>query len=250
MDRRYTWNTDRAFAARGFIPVGHTSLAEFASARSFPRSVVCFSDTHLLPDDRIYGDDAPNQLADLLGQPALRNHAVYILGDFLESLVMSGSDLQSLSSSRRLKALFETLDASPDLRIIPGNHDARVHTFLHQRFGPERIHRAGFDVGGIRFRHGHTEAADASRFLGPFAAWMIPFGVTAKRIGIPVNFDSPTNEAISRRIASDPGFAIFGHTHAPEVSLRFANCGSFLRFGPQTIISIANRKLTLWSRHV
>jgi UDP-2,3-diacylglucosamine pyrophosphatase LpxH len=202
------------------------------------------SDTHLLPHAAWYGDDAPSDL--LAAVRAFPTHRVLVLGDFIESLVLSSAQVRSLASSRRLAPLFTELERRR-ATILLGNHDIRAADALRDIFGADRVLSHGVSDGGIHFLHGHEGDIDISalaQILGPPA---VPALVTMKRLGLDVSLGAE-NDAIAATLRTGRRFCVFGHTHHPALTPTYANTGSFLRSASQTLLLLEPPIATLLER--
>ena len=189
---------------------------------SMGRRILCVSDTHLLPHESPFGDDAPARLLALVERFG-DYESVYVLGDVTESLAVPQATPRDYAASPRLRRLFANLAARSDLRVLGGNHDAFAVSALRSIFGSSRVYTKPFMVEGLCFAHGHEsglELAGYSRWLGSVA---VPLGVTLRRwLGLSVERLVPltqANEAIARTVRSGRGvYPVFGHTHTPTVT--------------------------------
>lgn len=225
----------------GFAKVATTHLPASASMAD----AICISDTHLLPEQMWFGDDAPFQLAALL--QAARPHftAAYVLGDFLESLATGDQTHRYLFSSRT-RPVFDALADFKEHAVVPGNHDINADGLLQEVFG-DAVKPGGFTRHAVRYMHGHERVQDGSRLAALRGDVIVPLGALLGRVGVRV----PTityNAEIAGAFSGEGDYAVFGHTHAPQVMPTYANTGCFLRRGTQSFLTLKAGKASLWCR--
>jgi hypothetical protein len=179
-------------------------------SRSIPQLIgrdipptLCVSDTHLVPRETWYADDAPGALLQLLR--AFADHHVVVLGDFIESLVLSDEEAAKLARSDRLAPIFGALRRR-EARVLLGNHDIRVRRALSRALGTGAVVDGPIRLGPMVLLHGHEAEPDmsmAARALGRVA---VPVLVTLKRAGIEW-FGPSNNEALVTRYRGGPNGA-------------------------------------------
>jgi predicted phosphodiesterase len=222
-----------------FHAVKHLTLSSYLDEPIPP--TLCFSDTHLVPRQLEWSDDAPEDLLALI--EALPDHRILVLGDLTESIGLRAPERAHLESSGRLHRLFGTI-ARRGARLVVGNHDANAVPILERLFGRENVVRGGFEVGRLSVRHGH-EAAPVRTWVeahvGPF---VVPLFERVRRGSSPERLD---NDVVLRSIRGDSPFVLFGHTHSPMLEERAANPGCFLR-SAQSFLTLAGYEATLFRR--
>lgn len=224
----------------GFAVSQSASLSAILGPQPVP-DLLCISDTHLLPDDRTYGRDTPEELLDVL--QLFPRHTVILLGDILESLVLDAKGVRAYETSPRLRPLFKELRDRSAL-LIPGNHDRKAGNFLTQSFGAS-VRPGGFRIGRVAFVHGHEGDLDESDWVDDVAPWMVALGGALNRLGVLSAFGSLPNSDIAASYTSRGLFPVFGHTHDSMITPRFANSGCFLRH-KQTFLTLQGGELALW----
>lgn len=230
----------------GFRPLGSISLAEYLPPNRRLLPTLCISDTHLLPEERFYADDAPQDLFDLFRE--YTDYQLFFLGDFIESLPLFEDEAQSLTLSTRLREIIEYLRNRNQLALVPGNHDVRVMDVLRRLFGSERLREGGFSIDRIAFFHGHEPGVDLSPAVAPIRHFAIPIAVTCKRLGMRLRLGMASNQLIATTVSNRRVFLIFGHTHKAELRPTYANLGHFLRRGMKTYATIEKNTFTLWGK--
>ncbi len=171
---------------------------------------------------------------------------MFLLGDITESIVHPRDYSAEFANSRRLTRLVRALASRPLLRVVPGNHDAHAQSFLRRAFGARQYRAGGFRWTGLRFLHGHEPRLDLSADTAPAGPLLVPLGRLAAALGLDVRETVASNRAIARRFT--PDYVVFGHTHRPEVTDRFANCGAFLASRPRNFLTIDSETITLWEQ--
>lgn len=230
----------------GFRPLGSVSLEGYFPFNRRLGRTLCISDTHLLPEDRFYADDAPEEFHRLLEE--YDNYQLFVLGDLIESLPLLDDEAQSLILSRRLSEIIEHLKRREDLLLVPGNHDVRVIDVLRRVFGADRMHEGGFSIDNVAFLHGHEPGVDLSPGVAPVRHFAIPLAVTCKRLGLRLRVGMASNQLIASTANNGRTFLIFGHTHKAELRPNYANLGHFLRRGMKTYATIEQNIFTLWGK--
>ena len=230
----------------GFRPLGAIALDNYLPSGARLKPTLCVSDTHLLPEERFYADDAPRELLNVLLEH--QDYQLFILGDLIESLPLFEDESQSLTLSNRLREVIDYLRNRDELMFIPGNHDVRVIEVLRRIFGGERFHEGGFSIGQVAFFHGHEAGTDLSPAVAPIRHFAIPLAVTCKRLGLRLRVGAASNQVIAASTGDRRIFMIFGHTHKAELRPNYANLGHFLKRGMRTYATIENNIITLWAK--
>lgn len=210
--------------------------------------IVCFSDTHFVPRETSWSDDAPEDLMALLR--ALGDHEPLSLGDLTESVGLDSSARTQLFRSERLEPLWALLDERR-ARIVIGNHDVAARDAIVERFGRERVRDGGFVLGRVSVCHGHERAPFATelvRGVGPLAVPLYERGRKLARRGA----ERLSNERVLKVARAGAPFVLFGHTHSKGVetsdpSRAWANPGCFLR-SAQSFIVLDGDALALYRR--
>lgn len=232
--------SEHADVVAGFVVTQRASLSALLGQQELP-DLLCISDTHLLPDERSYGRDTPEELLDTLRLfPA---HTVILLGDILESLVLDAKGVKAYETSARLQPLFAEI-RNRSVLLVPGNHDQRAASFLTRWLGA-RVRPGGFLVGKVAFVHGHERDLDESDWVEDVAPWMVALGGALNRLGVLSTWGSLPNSDIAASYTSRGIFPIFGHTHDSMISPRFANSGCFLKH-KQTFLTLQRGEIALW----
>lgn len=216
-----------------------TSLEPYLTAPLEP--TLCFSDTHLVPEDLPWASDAPEDLLALV--ESFPGHRLVVLGDLTESIGVDAGTRRLFETSERLAPLFRAM-AARNARIVVGNHDVCAVDFLERRFGRAQVSNGGFELGRLRVRHGHEAS--------PFRTWLeskvgpvaVPVYERFRRRSRPERLD---NDAILARVGARAPFVLFGHTHAPRLDARAANPGCFLR-SAQSFLTLRGFEVILYGR--
>ena len=244
--------------------------------------LLCFSDTHFVPRETAWSDDAPEDLAALVR--ALDEHEPLSLGDLTESVGLRASDRAQLFRSERLEPLWSLL-VSRRARVVLGNHDVSARGAIIERFGRDRVMQGGFTLEGLCVRHGHEGAPLATEFVRLVGPWIVPAyergrrwakrpperlgnaGVLASlqrsRVGRTTRLEmllgniqeKPSCVRPSRSeaaVRARAPFVLFGHTHSKRVAIddperAWANPGCFLR-SAQSFIVLDGEALALYRR--
>lgn len=207
------------------------------------RRILCFSDTHLLPFERLLGDDMPELVLGVLR--SFEDHEIVALGDLTESLVVSRSRMDEFVTSPRLAAIWSELRARLTA-FVPGNHDARALAQLTRIFGVDRVKPGGFRDGPLQFRHGHESDATWSPSYAYLARVGVPMLVTLERVGIRGSVMERSNASLVGTREDGVRYVVFGHTHQPTARMTFANCGAIVRGGPRTFVTLESNVVRLW----
>lgn len=214
-------DTVRTARAR-YDVAARASLAASLDAPVAP--TVCFSDTHLVARVHAWSDDAPEDLLALLD--ALPAHAPLSLGDLTESAGTPPSERHGLATSARLTPLWERLRAR-GARVVIGNHDVGSEATLRGLFGDANTHDGGFELHGLRVRHGHEGVPGGVALLGAIGPVAVPLYEWGRR-----RLRRPAarlgNEGVLARVRGDARCVLFGHTHRPTLSEAACNPGCFL----------------------
>ena len=217
--------------------VARRTLAGLAPADLPP--TLCFSDTHLLPTARAWGDDAPDDLAALIA--AVPDHQLWSLGDLAESIGLPPWQRANAWASPRLAPIAAQLRARGT--IVVGNHD--LAGLLRAAFGPARVRRGGFELGGLRVRHGHEDdpwLTRLERLVGPIA--VPPFELMQQRRGGGARKD---NRKLRSAVGGAAPYLIFGHSHVAALEPDYANPGCFTD-SAQSFLVLRGPDVALWRR--
>jgi predicted phosphodiesterase len=158
-------------------------LDPFLPAGKLLKPTLCLSDMHLFAEHRDYADDDPKEILMLLRW--FHNYQIFILGDFIESVVLNKLQIFRFFHSERLKPLFKELYYRNALKIIPGNHDVGVIKPMHRYFGSDRLFSGGFRVGKLVFVHGHELGIDSANRTESVGSLVVPVGKVLNRLGFP-----------------------------------------------------------------
>jgi predicted phosphodiesterase len=230
----------------GFRPLASISLESYLPSNRQLRPTICISDAHLLPEERFFADDAPEELFQVLVHYS--DYQLFFLGDLIESLPLLDDEAQSLTMSNRLREIIEILRNRNDFTLVPGNHDVRVINVLRRVFTPQRLREGGFSIDRVAFFHGHEPGLDLSGAIAPIRNFAIPLGVTLKRLGLRLRVGAASNQLIASTASNTDLFLIFGHTHKAELRRNYANLGHFLRHGMKTYATIEKNIFSLWGK--
>ena len=206
------------------------------------RPTLCLSDTHLLAEETDFCADIPDQVLTLLEWYG--DYQLFMLGDLTESLLYSPQQITTLKHNHRLHSVLSELRFRPVVRVIPGNHDARVVAFLRKYLGSDRVFVGGFRVGRLVFVHGHEYGLDASPMAEQYTG-MVPVGGILNSFGVRPRVGIATNVEIAALYTPLRLFPIFGHTHDPALAPEFANAGCFLP-GAASFLTIVGTTMSLW----
>lgn len=212
------------------------------------RPVLCFSDTHFVPENTGWNDDAPEDLHALA--LALREHELWSLGDLCEWVGLAPSQRARMFDSPRLAPWWSTLRARAT-RIIVGNHDYGAREALIAQFGGERVFDGGFELGAMRVRHGHEGHERATQIVGMVGPWVVPLYERARRWAAR-GPERLSNARVLHGLRDRGPCALFGHTHAMggdagDPAGAWFNPGCFLR-SAQSFAVIDGAQIALYQR--
>lgn len=244
MRRFGTMGSRRIQRIGGFEATKCVLLDSMLPAAVRQRNILCLSDMHLLPDERHYGRDAPEELLGLL--QALPHHSVILLGDVFEALAPGVAENFSVRDSRRLQPILQEL-GSRRVAIVPGNHDLRIVNSILE-YKPWRVHAGGFSLGRVIFIHGHESNQDDSHWAEQVGEWVVPVAGVLDQLGLSSQLSLVPNSEIASFYSSRGLYPIFGHTHRPCLKRTHANTGCFLR-SQQSFLTLENGTLVLWREH-
>lgn len=240
---------DRVETARArYLRVAELSLSPWLR-EPLGRALI-FSDTHFVPQNTAWNDDAPEDLCALLD--ALSEHEPWSLGDLCEWVGLAPSARRALFESARLQGLWSRL-RDRRARVVVGNHDYGSASELRAQLGGDRVFDGGFSLGDLHVRHGH----ERSRFetlsvaaIGPIA---VPVYEVVRRVARRPAERLP-NALVLRALDERSGCVLFGHTHALGWSIgdgspgrAWVNPGCFLR-SAQSFAVIEGTELALYRR--
>jgi predicted phosphodiesterase len=200
---------------------------------------LCFSDTHLLPTARRWGDDAPADLVALFD--ALPSHQLWSLGDLAESIGLPPWQRARALAAPRLAEVVAALRARGT--IVVGNHDRTE--LLRAAFGAGRVRVGGFELGAMRVRHGHEADRWRTRFerlIGPVA--VPPFELAQQLRGGGSRKD---NRQVRRAVGVGARHVLFGHSHVAALEADHANPGCFTA-SSQSFLLLDGAGASLWRR--
>ncbi|MBL8684490.1 MAG: metallophosphoesterase [Myxococcales bacterium] len=210
--------------------------------------IVCFSDTHFVPRETGWSDDAPEDLVALLR--TLGDHEPLSLGDLTESVGLRASERRELFRSARLADLWALL-AERRARIVIGNHDVSARDAIFERFGRDRVLDGGCSLGGVSVRHGHERAPLATELVRIVGPWVVPAYERGRKLARR-GAERLSNDRVLAVARAGASFVLFGHTHSKGVDVRdptraWANPGCFLR-SAQSFIVLEGEALALYRR--
>lgn len=221
-----------------FVPAASLALQPWLDAPMPP--TLCFSDTHLVPEEKAWADDAPEDLTALLR--ALPDHDVLVLGDLTEAIGVGREERAAFARSRRLRPVFDAL-ADHRTILVAGNHDLPALDALERHLHPARVALGGYEHDRLRIRHGHEGESfvSAQAWLGPH---VIPWYERARRLSKrpPERID---NRRVLARLGAPSSALLFGHTHAALLEPGAMNPGCFLG-SAQSILTFSGYEAVLW----
>ena len=226
--------------------VARVSIARWLAAPVAP--TVCFADTHLVPDERPWSDDAADDLFALLEE--LGEHEILSLGDLTEAVGLSARARAELVRAPRLLPLWDLLRRRR-ARVVPGNHDLGAEPLLAAELGGGQVLVGGFELDALSVRHGHERAPVATRVVELVGPVGVPLYERARR-WLRRGPERLSNAGVLAALRGDAPFVLFGHTHAAGVSVAdperaWANPGCFLR-SAQSFIALRGTELSLYGR--
>jgi len=231
---------ERIETTRGrFRAVKHLTISSHLGEPLPP--TLCFSDTHLVPRQLEWSDDALEDLLALI--EALPDHRILILGDLTESIGVGPVERAHFESSDRLAPLFRAI-AARERRVLVGNHDTNAVAVLERLFGNENVSQGGFEVGRVSVRHGHEAARFQTWVEARIGRFVVPLFERLRRGKSPERLD---NDVVLKRIRGKSPFVLFGHTHSPMLEAHAANPGCFLG-SAQSFLMLTGYEATLFRR--
>lgn len=229
----------------------YARVAELSLSRWLREPVaptLCFSDTHFVPQNTAWNDDAPDDLCALLD--ALSAHEPWSLGDLCEWVGLSLCARAELFACDRLRSLWTRL-RERRARVVVGNHDYGSAEVLRAQFGGDRVFDGGFTFGAVRVRHGHERSRFETLSVAAIGAVAVPVYEVVRRLARRPPERLP-NALVLRALDERDGCVLFGHTHALGWSVDgvrgWVNPGCFLR-SAQSFALIEDSTLALYRRH-
>lgn len=212
------------------------------------RPVLCFSDTHFVPENTGWNDDAPEDLLALAD--ALGEHALWSLGDLCEWVGLAPSQRARMFESARLAPWWRVLRARAT-RIVVGNHDHGAREAFIAQFGGDRVFDGGFALDAMRVRHGHEGHERSTRVVGALGPWVVPPYERARR-WLARGPERLSNAWVLAGLRDRGPCVLFGHTHAMGGDARdpsgaWFNPGCFLR-SAQSFAVLAGTQIALYQR--
>jgi UDP-2,3-diacylglucosamine hydrolase len=191
-------------------------------------ALIFLSDVHL----RLDRPERGRRLS-LLLETLGRGDRVVVVGDLCDFWFTSRQSRGDVSTCAGLRSLADFRSRGGELDLLPGNHDAWLGSFYHDRLGVDsREDALAIDVAGVRYRavHGHLLGArspwkavmEARWFLHAFRAVPGPMARAMDSLLDSTNkvYGDETNQkhlAIYRvaadRAASEADVCVFGHIH-------------------------------------